>query len=130
MFRRQKQPAPADARTDAFMALVEAHEREWGTQAKRDHYADRPALKAILKAPVVAFWGVTRRRDDRYRITLHDNLEALYAYLLSFLTKRDEPTERVLRYVFVEKEAVQIVGLRLVLALAAEDEAQAKKRRR
>ncbi len=124
MFRRKKDQPQGD-RTDAFMALVEQHEREWGEKSKkdhkRDHYEDRPALKDVLRAPVVAFWSATKRKDTRQRITLHKSIEELNTYLHHFLLERDEPTERVLSQLFIAKEPVHIKGVRLVLALDDED---------
>lgn len=99
---------------ESFMHYVELHERTWGM----DRYPDRPALKELLAAPVVAFWYLYDRRESRYVATLHTDLSQLNTYVSSMVVHNNKirVPERRLAKLFVHQKPVLIKGVRLLLA--------------
>lgn len=62
-----------------FMALVETHERQWGTKS----YRGRPSLNDILQAHIVAVWHTDQHP---YLIfTLHSQFRELEIYFYKSL---------------------------------------------
>ena len=71
---------------NTFIEHVQLHERLWGMET----YPGRATLEEILSAPVAALWypadGDEKAKKDlftqeRYTITLHDDLRAIESYI-------------------------------------------------
>ena len=96
---------------ERFMKYVQMHERAWGS----DNYKGRPELDAILKAPVVAMWyPVKRNREDRWTITLHQNMGELNRHITALVLHSSivQPEKRLAR-IFVNQKRVVIKGVRV-----------------
>ena len=94
-----------------FMDLVQLHEREWGT----DSYPGRPSLEDILAAKVVLFWMPFKDRRKRHIITVHGNGKSIRAYVTHMLLNvRDEPPDRRLDKIFVNKQEALIKGVDII----------------
>ncbi|MEL6308736.1 MAG: hypothetical protein AAFV98_03970 [Chloroflexota bacterium] len=83
---------------ESFIEYVQYHERVWGVE----DYADRPSLADMLNAEIVVFWqklGPENLQNKRYRVTLHDTLQAIEDYYtkLVFRSQIEPPTERIHR---------------------------------
>ncbi len=75
---------------DSLTAYVELHERSWGMK----QYTGRPKLDAILKAPVVVFWRDAQGKEERFIITLHEDLSALERYFTRMLFRSNVETPK------------------------------------
>lgn len=107
MFRRKR----SEENPDAFMGLVELHERNWGT----DTYPGRPRLSDILDAPVVVFWYSMDRNESRHLITLHDDLNQLSQYVEDmFLHQNTRKIDRRLARIYYNREQMRVKGLKLI----------------
>jgi hypothetical protein len=71
---------------NSFIGYVQLHERLWGMET----YPGRPTLEEILNAKVAALWYPAEtdekaKKDifaqERYTITLHDDLRAIEEYI-------------------------------------------------
>ena len=93
---------------ETFMEYVQNHERVWGTE----NYLNRPDLVDILDATVVVFWqkiGPENAQNQKYRITLHDNLDAIKDHYTKMLFRAniEAPSERIHR-IFRERKRMII----------------------
>jgi hypothetical protein len=114
--------------TDNFIDLVQAHERQWGTEL----YTDRPSLADLLAAPIVAWWmpvrgstgrvdPPTRRRESspqeeppRLMASVHQDIAELDKYAARLLLhSRNEPPDRRLAMVYIDQKKALIRGVRL-----------------
>lgn len=102
-----------------FVALVEAHEREWGTEA----YPGRPTLSQLLHSRIVCLW--TLREDARSRSTTPVRMfMTCYNDLASFQNALTElvmaskvtsmPNRRLVK-VFVDQNEFEVVAIRAEL---------------
>lgn len=95
---------------DSLHALIEMHERTWGTK----HYRGRPSLSAILSSPVVVFWRANDGKEDRWTISLHADLKDVEKYFsrLLFRSSVEPPKYRVVR-IFKDGKQVIVRGVRV-----------------
>jgi hypothetical protein len=124
----EKQMADQPNTTDNFIDLVQAHERQWGTEL----YPDRPSLADLLAAPIVAWWMPvrgsttrldlpTRRRDaappeepPRLMASVHHDIAELDKYAARLLLhSRAELPDRRLTMVYINQKKALIRGVRL-----------------
>ncbi|GAB4544772.1 MAG: hypothetical protein OHK0023_02080 [Anaerolineae bacterium] len=114
-----------------FLALVELHERMWGTT----QYAGRPSLAQLLNAPIVAVWSghaeivvdpkrpnlprreTTTTADRSFILTCHQTLEEIDSLLTEvvLLAKATPFANRRLSKLYVNQKPVELQGLKLVL---------------
>lgn len=95
------------------MYYVELHERAWGIEM----YPKRPSLEQIMTSAIVAFWYPTKpQKDERYTVTLHDDLADIHRYVSRLLLRSriKQPDSRLAR-LFIKKQQVKIKGIRLLL---------------
>ncbi|MFN8452078.1 MAG: hypothetical protein U0521_31480 [Anaerolineae bacterium] len=96
---------------DSLNAYIELHERSWGMR----QYSGRPKLDQILKAPVVVFWRSADGKDDRWTITLHENLFDLEKYFTRLLFRSNvEPPKRRVAKIFKDGKAVIVRGVKIL----------------
>jgi hypothetical protein len=96
---------------DSLTAYIELHERTWGMK----QYTGRPKLDAILKAPVVVFWRANDGKDERWTITLHENLLDLEKYFTRMLFRSNvEPPKRRVVKIFKEGKAVIVRSVKIL----------------
>ncbi len=95
---------------ESLNALIEFHERTWGTK----HYRGRPSLSAILSSPVVIFWRANDPKEERWMITLHADLKDVERYFsrLLFRSSVEPPARRVAR-IFKGGKPVIVRGVRV-----------------
>ena len=95
---------------DSLNALIEFHERTWGTK----HYRGRPSLSAILSSPVVIFWRANDGKEARWMITLHADLKEVERYFsrLLFRSSVEPPARRVVR-IFNHGKPVIVRGVKV-----------------
>ena len=96
---------------DSLNAYIELHERSWGMR----QYSGRPKLDEIRKTPVVAFWRPSDDKDDRWTITLHENLFDLEKYFTRLLVRSNvEPPKRRVVKIFKDGKAVIVRGVKIL----------------
>ena len=95
---------------ESLNALIEFHERTWGTK----HYRGRPSLSAILSSPVVVFWRANDPKEERWTITLHADLKDVERYFsrLLFRNSVEPPARRVAR-IFKGGKPVIVRGVKV-----------------
>lgn len=83
-------------------------------------YSGRPKLADVLAAPVVVFWK-SNANDDRWTITLHDDLRAVEMHFLKMLFRSsiNPPDKRVFR-IYHNQKRVIIKHVRVFFAEADE----------
>ena len=96
---------------ESFTTCVELHERSWGMK----QYPGRPKLDAILKSPVVVFWRATDGKEERWTITLHEDLKDLERYFtrLLFRSNVELPKRKVVK-MFHEHKPMIVRGVRIL----------------
>jgi hypothetical protein len=108
MLRGRQQPT--------FVELVEQHERVWGTE----NYPGRPKLSQILASPVVVFWKSIESKDNRYTVTLHNDLNAVEKHLYRTLFLDTEPPKKRPARIFQNQKRMMIKAVQIVFAPAEE----------
>lgn len=114
-----------------FLALVELHERMWGTT----QYAGRPSLAQLLNAPIIAVWSgraeimvdpkrpntlrreTTTTADRAFILTCHQTLEEIDSLLteIVLLAKVTPFANRRLSKLYVNQKQVEVQGVKLLL---------------
>ena len=95
---------------DSLHALIEFHERTWGTK----QYSGRPKLSEILQSQVVVFWRANEGKEERWMITLHDDLTQLERYFSRMLFRAGvEPPKRRVAKIFKAGKPVIVRGVRV-----------------
>jgi hypothetical protein len=106
------------SKDETFLGWIQLHERAWGTE----NYKDRPSLRDMLDAPVLAFWYPARTKSNpRYTATIHQSLKGLHEYATYLLLHSSvrQPEARLAR-LFVDKRKVRIRGVRVLIEEAME----------
>lgn len=114
---------------NAFMEIVQLHERSWGM----DQYPGRPTLSDLLSSPIVIMWtgGNTRpaasiggkritepqSAQPRFMLSIHHKIEELNEVLLGMIVagKVTPNSQRKISRIFVNKKPVKITGVRLMI---------------
>ncbi len=95
---------------DSLHALVEMHERTWGTKS----YRGRPSLSEILNSPVVVFWRANDPKEERWMITLHADLKDVEHYFSRLLFRNNvEPPKRRVARIFNHGKPVIVRGVKV-----------------
>lgn len=96
---------------ESLNAYIELHERTWALK----QYTGRPKLDAILHSPVVVFWRANDGKDERWTITLHDNLLDLEKYFTRLLFRSNvEPPKRRVAKIFKDGKVVIVRGVKIL----------------
>lgn len=97
---------------ETFMGWIQLHERAWGAE----NYKDRPELKDMIAAPVLAFWYPARSSDTRFTATIHRDMGELNAYASNLLihSRARQPIRRLAR-LFVDRRRVRVRGVRVLI---------------
>lgn len=94
------------------MTYVQMHERAWGDEM----YLNRPGLEEILTSNVVAFWYPAKPKDERYTVSLHENLADIHQYISRMvLRSRIQMPDKRLARLFIHRQQVIIRGVKLVI---------------
>jgi len=89
---------------DQFMDYVQMHERLWGT----DTYTGKPDLQEILEAPIVVFWKQTKRKEQLYTVTLHEDMREIELMFFKMLFRLSVNTSKVKRPMRVFQNQVRM----------------------
>jgi hypothetical protein len=105
----------AEPERSEFLALLQNHERAWGT----DTYAGRPDLERVLTAPVVAFWQVegAGKHADHPQITLHKDLREIEDYFVKLIFRSALPApKRRLYKLYVDGQQMRVSSVKFAFA--------------
>jgi hypothetical protein len=91
------------------MYYVQLHERAWGLE----NYRGRPSLESILEAPVVVLWASDDKAEDRFTITLHDNLQEIEKLFVRMLLGSVMQHKRVMT-VFQHRKRMMVKQVRVL----------------
>ncbi len=118
---------------NAFMEMVQLHERTWGLE----QYGGRPSLAELLSRPIVVMWIEMRSQPPdskrvqearrtleegslpaRFSLSAHDNIEELNDLLMSMILagKATSYSNRRISKVYIKQKPVKITGIRLMAA--------------
>lgn len=102
---------------ETFIGWIDLHEKAWGM----DSYRDRPTLKDMLNATVLAFWYPTKGTDSRFTATVHRDMGALnrYATVMLCETKYKQPPRRLAR-LFINRKKMNILGVKYIVEESAD----------
>lgn len=108
---RQKNDIPNEPHDGTFLSMIQAHEREWGT----DTYTGKPSLADMLSAKVVAFWQKASGDDPREFVTLHDDTTGIETHLAKLVLRSGLQTpDRRLVAVFEAQKRLKVKAFRVV----------------
>jgi hypothetical protein len=105
-----------NSQPDTFIAYVEMHERQWGTNT----YPGKPSLADLLSAEVVVFWyppKENRKSIDSRRMTVstYKTIDEFSEHYGKRLISRDEPSPLTPFRIYANKRRMDIAGIRVTL---------------